>query len=113
MIRKRSIAEVILLSIVTCGIYMFYWYYAFASDIKTTLNDDSINPELDLVLCILTCGIYTIYWMYKYGKLLSTCQERAGKPVEDNAILYLVLQLLGIGIVNLALMQSSYNNLSD
>jgi len=113
MINKRSIAEVIILSLITCGIYYLYWIYAFSNDIKTYLDDETINPGLEVLLSIVTCGIYTIYWMYKYGKLLTTCQEKAGVQVEDNAVLYLVLAIFGLAIVNEGLMQNSMNVIID
>lgn len=103
MINKRSIAEVIILSLVTCGIYFIYWIYAFSNDIKIYLDDETINPGLEVVLSVVTCGIYTIFWMYKFGKLISTCQEKAGTQIEDNAVLYLVLAVLGLNIVNVGL----------
>lgn len=113
MIKKRSIAEVIILSLITCGIYYLYWIYAFSNDIKTYLDDETINPGLEVLLSIVTCGFYTIYWMYKYGKLLTTSQEKAGVAIEDNAVLYLVLAILGLGIVCEGLMQNSLNLIVD
>ncbi|MBN2557605.1 MAG: DUF4234 domain-containing protein [Clostridia bacterium] len=110
---KRSVAEVIILTLVTCGIYGLYWIYAFSNDIKTYLDDETINPGLELLLCIVTCGIYTIYWMYKFGKLICTCQEKAGVQVEDNSIIYLILAVFGLGIVNFGLMQNAMNIVID
>lgn len=113
MIKKRSIAEVIILSLITCGIYYLYWIYAFSNDIKVYLDDETINPSLEVLLSIVTCGIYAIYWMYKYGKYVSTCQEKAGVAIEDNAVLYLVLAIFGLSIVNVGLMQNSMNMIID
>jgi len=113
MIQKRGIAEVIILSLVTCGIYMMYWIYAMSNDIKTYLDDETINPGLELLLTIVTCGIYGIYWYYKFGKLICTCQEKAGIAVEDNAIVYIILSVFGLSIVNVGLMQNAMNLISD
>lgn len=113
MIQKRGIAEVIILSIVTCGIYMLYWIYAMSNDIKTYLDDETINPGLELLLTLVTCGIYGIYWYYKFGKLICTCQEKAGVAVEDNAIVYIILAVFGLSIVNVGLMQNSMNLVID
>ena len=113
MINKRSIPEVIILSLVTCGIYYLYWIYAFSNDIKTYLDDETINPGVELLLTIVTCGIYGIYWMYKFGKLICTCQEKAGIQVEDNSIVYLILAVFGLSIVNAGLMQNALNLVVD
>ncbi len=113
MINKRSVAEVIILSIVTCGIYGIYWIYAFSNDVKLYLDDETINPGTEVLLSVVTCGIYAIYWMYKFGKLVTTCQEKAGVQVEDNAIVYVILAVFGLSIVNIGLMQNAMNIIID
>ncbi len=113
MIQKRGIAEVIILSLVTCGIYAMYWIYAMSNDIKTYLDDETINPGLELLLTVVTCGIYGIYWYYKFGKLICTCQEKAGINVEDNSIIYIILAVFGFSIVNVGLIQNAMNLVID
>lgn len=39
-------------------------------------------------------------------------KQKAGLNVEDNSVLYLILQLFGLGIVNYALMQNELNQLA-
>ena len=51
---KRSPGIVILLSIVTCGIYAWYWVYCVSKETKDFLGDDSINPGLEVLLSIIT-----------------------------------------------------------
>ena len=113
MIQKRGIAEVIILSLVTCGIYAMYWIYAMSNDIKTYLDDETINPGLELLLTVVTCGIYGIYWYYKFGKLVCTCQEKANINVEDNSTVYIILAVFGLSIVNVGLMQNAMNLVID
>lgn len=43
------------------------------------------------------------------GKTLATAENNNGVPVEDNSVLYLILQFVGLGIINYALMQNSLN----
>lgn len=105
---SRSPAEVIIFSIITCGIYYLYWLYKFASELNGYLGDQRSSPGVDLLLCIF-CFPYQIYWFYKYGKAISEAQIRAGLPAEDNAILYVILSIFGLGIVNAAIMQSAMN----
>ena len=62
-----------------------------------------------LVLTIVTCGIYSIYWMYKAGEKVSLIKARRGQPTGNDAILYLILQLLGFGIINYCLIQNEIN----
>lgn len=104
----RSVASVVVLTILTCGIYGFYWIYRTTDDLRIYLNDESISPGLDLVISIL-CAPYLIYWSYRVGKQIAEAQRLAGVREEDNSILYLVLTLLGLPVVTFAIMQSQLN----
>lgn len=110
---KRSPALVIVLSLVTCGFYFYYWVYCMSKETKEFLGDDSINPGMEVILCLVTCGIYTIYWYYKYGKLQLEMGRRAGMMDTDNSILYLVLAILGLSIISMAIMQNQQNVIWD
>lgn len=106
--QPKSVALVIVLSVITCGIYTFYWLYRTEDDLKAYLQDESINPGLDLLLSIL-CVPYIIYLAYKYGKLIVEAQKLAGIQQEDNSVLYLILSIFGFSIVSFGIMQSQLN----
>jgi len=57
----RSPALVIILSIVTCGIYAWYWIYKMSEELQRATGKSTISPGVELLLCIVTCGIYPIY----------------------------------------------------
>ncbi|HEY5586588.1 MAG TPA: DUF4234 domain-containing protein [Ruminiclostridium sp.] len=105
----RSPALVIVLSIITCGIYFLYWIYKSSEEMKFYLNTTN-SPATELILCIL-CFPYQYYWFYKQGKNLAEASKIAGLVGEDNSILYLILAILGLGIVNSAIMQANANNI--
>ncbi len=84
---------VILLMIVTCGIYGLYWYYKIAEEEKANLQDDSINPGTELLLIMFTCGIYMIYWWYMQGSRLKRLYDKKGIPAQDDSTLFLLLAL--------------------
>lgn len=108
---ERSIVLYIILSIVTCGIFGIYWFYCLVTDLNTaagTPNDT--NGVTVILLTLVTCGIYGLFWMYKAGEKVSMIKRRLGEPDGGNdGILYLVLQLLGFGIVSYCLIQSELN----
>lgn len=106
--KTRPVAEVVIFSIITCGIYSLYWIYKFAEELKFFLGDEDIKPGLELFLSII-CFPYFYYWVYKYGKKLAEAQRRVGLPVEDNSVLYIILAIFGLFIVDIAIMQSSAN----
>jgi hypothetical protein len=60
-----------------------------------------------ILLTIVTCGIYGLYWMYKMGE---RCDRIKGDMNGSSKILYLVLQLFGLGIVAYCLIQDTINN---
>ena len=66
-----------------------------------------------IILSIITCGIYGIYWYYTAGGKVGDIQEYDRRPRDSYlGILYLVLDLLGFGIVSMALIQNELNKVA-
>ena len=112
-IQNRSIPMVIILSIVTCGIYFYIWIYQVSLEINNTLGHSQESAGLEVLFSILTCGIYTISWFYKYAKKLVTLSENMGAPVTDNSLVCLLLPIFGLQVVSQGIMQSQINMLAD
>lgn len=104
--KKRSIGVMILLALVTFGIYPVYWQCSFQNQLKkeTGLGFTGVGH---FFMTIFTFGIYGIYWQYAAGKRLQNL------GAEDKSILYLVLGLIGLGIVNMFIMQDAANKLEE
>lgn len=111
--RERSPIIVILLSLVTCGLYTFYWIYKMSEELQNESGkEDSISPGIELLLVIVTCGIYLFFWYYKYAKMILEIQvSRNISTPDDNAILYIILIIFGLSPIAMAIMQSSANKL--
>ena len=72
-IQKRSIGVSILLSIVTCGIYGYYWLACMANDTnRVSGHNGDTSGGMVVLLSIVTCNIYHIYWMYTAGSKIET-----------------------------------------
>ena len=103
--QKRSVLAVVLLTLVTCGIYQLYWYYVMAEDLNAK---DSTKPELTnfvlaILLGVITCGIYLLYWLFRF-------YEKADAVLgKSNLIIYFILSLFGFEIVSTALLQNDVN----
>lgn len=111
--RERNIGLSIVLTLITCGIYGIYWFIVLTDDARLASNDsEAPSGGIAFLLSLITCGIYGIYWAYKMGKTLQTAKQKNNLPAEDKAVLYLVLQLLGFGIINYALMQNDLNQIA-
>ena len=47
---RRESWLVIVLTLVTCGVYLFYWQYVTTAELRTVSGRDDLNPILDLVI---------------------------------------------------------------
>ncbi len=100
----------IVLSVITCGLYGIYWQYCLAEDMNLVSDrQDGTSGAMVVVLTLVTCGIYGLYWVYRSGDVLDRLRSAQGRMECHLGILYLVLGLLGVGIVSYALMQAELN----
>lgn len=114
LVKNRSIALSIILSIITCGIYGLFWYAFMVDDANKVSGEyDSTSGGLTILYSLLTCGLYKIYWSYKVGKQLYNAGSNCGKDISDNSILYLILSLFGLSIISDALIQNDLNSFSN
>lgn len=104
-IEKRGIALCIVLTLITCSIYSYFWVAKIQEDLNTLTGDHKTSGGMVVLLSIVTCGIYSFFWYYNSGKRLATACN-----TQDNSILYLILPFLGLGIVSMALIQNELNN---
>jgi hypothetical protein len=112
-IQERNIALCIIFSIITCGIYLYYWIYCMTEDTKKVANrPDFTSGGVVILLAIVTCGFYMLYWMYKEGEMIDQAKQFRGLSSSSSSILYLVLTIVGLGIVSYALIQNELNNLA-
>ncbi len=74
---KRSVLRVLGLTIVTSGLYLFYWFYVTKGRLKSELKtDDNVGLQtVGLIVPILNAFI--LYWLYR-----DINQARSGKQLE-------------------------------
>jgi hypothetical protein len=88
----------VLLTLVTCGFYSWYFIYKLAADVNAICEGDGehTNGLLKLILLSLcTCGIYTYIWYYKLGNRLWKNAQRYGLVFAENGTSVLLWQLFG------------------
>jgi hypothetical protein len=106
---------VLLLTLLTCGIYYLYWVYETSKDVEDFLGEKDIPPIVHLLLFVVTGTLYGFFWDYWIAQKLVKMQRRVGVPEKDNTVLYLALDILGagpiagLGIVVPLLQQSDLN----
>ena len=94
----RSIGMYILLSIITCGFYGYYFQYSIARDVNQACEGDGENTSgliAYILLCFITCGFYGVYWEYKLGNRLAQNGPRYGLQFQENGTSVLVWHLFG------------------
>ena len=103
--KKRSIGIMILLTIITGGLYSIYWTCSFQNQLRKETGK-GFGGLGHLLMLILTVGIYAAYWQYAAGKRL------AKLGTTDRGILYLIFCFVFLAWLNPYLMQSQANKLS-
>lgn len=112
VLSERNIVLAIVLSFITCGIYNIYWFIVMTDEANKVSGDTKPSGGMAFLFNLITCGIYGIYWNYKMGKKLYQAGQIHEKNIADNSILFLVLSILGLGIVNYCIIQSDLNQFS-
>ena len=113
MKEERNIVLAIVFSFITCGIYAIYWFIVLTDEAKEAAGDTELaSGGLAFVFTLLTCGIYGYYWAYRMGQIMNKAGEKNNLSIADNAVLYLVFQLLGLGVVNYCLIQNDLNKIT-
>lgn len=112
--KKRNIGLCILFSIITCGIYAIYWFVVLTNELKDLSGDsETASGGVAFLLSIITCNIYGWYWAYKRGENVDTARSKRSIPSSNSGILYLILVLIGFGIIAYALMQNEINKMIE
>ena len=111
MVEKKNIALCIVFTVLSCGLYGWYWLYCLAEDMnRLTGREGAMSGGFVLLLTVVTCGIYGWYWLYVSGEALDQYEiSRGGMGGGHLGILYLLLGIFGFGIISYALMQSELN----
>lgn len=94
----RNPLLVVLLSIVTCGIYWIIWAYMISEEINRAFGEKKIDPVIFFILGIF-CFPLIFVGMYKVDEAMFELNNRAGLPANKNFIIWLLLSLLGVGSV--------------
>lgn len=112
MNHQRSIAKCIVLSLITCGIYGLYWMVVVTDDVNRVTNRPGTSGGMSVLFSIITCGIYGFYWAWTMGTKLDGARQEHGVGQGSFPIIFLLLNIFGLGIVTMALIQNELNNYS-
>lgn len=116
---ERSPVTVLLLTLVTCGLYLVYWYYCFYRDLHsiTGRSPTGLPFAVDLLIAVLTAGLWGIYVDYCISRDLQRIRQANGIDLPDSTTLVLALDLVSIFtayllfIVTSAIQQDEWNKM--
>lgn len=94
IIQRREPALVLVLSIVTLGLYLPFWYHGIYEDLRrlTGRTPTGRGFWLDFFFVILTFAIYGIWVDYQISQQIAEFEERNGLgPVQDTSIVAVIL----------------------
>jgi hypothetical protein len=95
-IKRRNVALCILFSIITCGIYQFYWIAKMNDESKELVGrPEETSGGMVVLFSIITCGIYELYWLYRMGERVD---EMKNRPNGNSGLLFLILPLAGAAV---------------
>lgn len=123
VVKPKSPGMVLLLNVITCGFYSYFWMYSTTEDLKYLSNRLDVPSGITVViLTLVTCGLYEIYWYYKIGSVIEGIyhQNNLVSPVSGSKYMILILvgfilSCFGIGAILVLLLpliaQQDINNL--
>jgi hypothetical protein len=107
-----NIALDIILSIITCGIYWFFWQARQIRALNFLLREKRFSFPLWFFLSIVTCFLFNIYYEYIMAQAVVEVQRREGGPLSNELpVVSLILSIFGMHIVTDAIQQHEINKL--
>jgi len=105
-----GVATGFLLTLITCGIYYFFWQYKQMRALNGWLGREEFDFLVWLLLSLVTCGIFAVYYEYKMALGINDVQEKIGQRVNgDLGMLSVLLAIFGFGIASVAIQQMEIN----
>jgi len=105
-----SIALDIILTIITCGIYWFFWQARQMRALNYLLKEQRFNFVLWFFVSIITCFLFNVYYEYIMAQAIVEIQKRSGRePSKDLPVLSLVMSIFGLHAIVDAIQQNEIN----
>lgn len=84
---NRGLFLFVVLTVLTCGIYGWYFYYSVAKDANIICEGDGEETAgllQHILLSIVTCGVYEYIWQCQLADRLQKNASRYGVNIEEN-----------------------------
>ena len=112
MLTKRSVASVIIFSILTRGIYAVWWTYVTCTAMQAQGKKASVPPVLTMLMMLFFTNIGGALLGLDADDNLNAIKAQNGMPQTDNKVLWVLLGVL-VPLATVGLVQYEINNMID
>ena len=100
----RKLLPLLLLSIITCGIYNIIYFTSITDDLNLVASKRDGKKTIHYCLMIfllspITCGIFQLVWFHKFSNRIGEEAKARGINIEFNATTYWLWGVLGSIII--------------
>lgn len=109
---EKNIIIAIILTLITFGIYYFFWQAHQMRAWNRLLGYEKYNFWKWLLLTLITLGLYHLYHEYLMGTDMLEIQQKFGRPLSTALpIISVLLAVLGFPIISDAIQQHELHRL--
>ncbi len=97
MMKKKNIALYIILSIVTLGVFRYFFWYSWTKDVNKLCDGDgkdSANYILVLILNVFSLGINVPVWTYQMGERLFQKAGDYGVEIKHGGFFLMLIRFI-------------------
>lgn len=99
---KRNLVKMLLLGLITLGIYWLYWIYKVTELSNKVVILPARNPVAQTALCLFI-PFYEIYWFYQTSKRVDVMMASVGHPCNSGILTILLTFFTGPAFASLFL----------
>ena len=107
---KKSIATVVILTIVTCGIYGFWWMYNAHQELMRASGASGVTPTLSPVITLILAIFVSPVGFGLFGYDAARAMDKLCGKEGEHTVGYLILGIF-LPIVQIAVVQNDINRL--
>lgn len=94
MLQNRSVATVIILSLVTCGIYSLYWTYVTIEALDNEGQSSNMPAIVQFLLTLFLANVGYILFAINANNNLNSIRAKRGAMAKDQMVLYIILAVV-------------------
>ncbi len=115
---RRSPITVVVLSLVTFGLYALYWLYVTTEELAQETGHGDLSPTMDVLLAICTFGLWGMYAAYRNAGIVHEELAATGSARQDKSLIVAVACAATLvsgwaWLVAVAVLQEELNVLAD